>query len=86
MRSRAEEVNRTEPSLEYTQVASAGHRFGTPLDLQLAEDSLVVPLHGFQGQDQPISDFLIGESDGNELEHFALSPAQRLDERLKGCG
>ena len=43
-----------------------------------------MPLDGIQSQEKSLTDLVVGESLGNELQHFELSLAQRLDQRLGG--
>jgi len=68
--------------LQQTQFAGTGHRFGAPLDVQLAKDFLIVSLHGVQGEDQPLAHLLIGEALRHELEDFQLAWAEWLEQGL----
>ena len=53
-----------------TQLAGAGDRFSTPLNLQLAEDAAVMPFDGIQGEKEPLTNLTIREPLGNQLENF----------------
>ena len=52
--------------LQQAQLSGPGHSFGASLDLQLAEDSLVVSFNGNQCDEEPLADFTIRKSIGYE--------------------
>ena len=53
--------------LQQAQLPGAGDSLGAPLNLQLVEDSAVMPLDGIQGEEKPLSDLVVRESLGNQL-------------------
>ena len=65
--------------LQQAQLAGAPYGFRTILCLQFAKDAQVVSFDRAQGQDKPLADFVIGESLGDQAQHFQLAFAQRLD-------
>lgn len=56
--------------LEQAQLASAGHCFGAPLDLQLVEYHAIVPLDRAQSQEQALADLVIREPVGDQSQYF----------------
>ena len=70
--------------LQKSQLAGAGNRFGSPLDLQLVKDDAGVSLDRAQSEEEPFADFSIRKSLSNESQHIQLALAQRLDERASG--
>ena len=67
------------------QLAGAPDGFSTILHPQFVKDAQVVSFDRTQGQDKPLADFVIGESLGDQAQHFQLAFAQRLD-HAHGCG
>ena len=45
--------------LKQTELASTCDGFGAPLDLEFRKDAQIVPLHGTQGEKQPLANLLI---------------------------
>jgi hypothetical protein len=72
--------------LQQTQLAGTCHRFGAPLDLELAKDFLIVSFHRLQGEDKPLAHLLIREALRDEMEDFQLALAKWLDEGLGRWG
>ena len=68
--------------LQQTEFTRTGNRFGTPLDLQLAKDFLIVSFHRVQGEDKPLAHLLIGEALRHEVEDFQLAWAEWLKQGL----
>jgi len=56
--------------LRQTQLAGARDSFGAPLDLEFAEDLPIVSFHRVQGEEEPLSNFVIRESLTYEAEDF----------------
>ncbi len=56
--------------LRKTELPGACHSFGAPLDLEFAEDLPIVSFHRVQGEEEPLSNFVVRESFINEAEHF----------------
>ena len=56
--------------LHESQLAGTCDRFGAPLNLELAKDFLIVPLHGVQGEEQSFANLTIRESLANEMKDF----------------
>src|SRR5688572_27689260 len=77
---RARSVN--EPNswagLEQTELAGTGDRLGPAVDLELAEDDPIVSFDGTQGDEEPITDLMIGPPLRDQLQDFQLSSGQRL--------
>jgi len=59
--------------LREAQLSGPDYRLGPPLDLELPENALIVPLDGAQGDEKPVRDLLIRESFGDEPEDFHLA-------------
>src|SRR3990172_7494814 len=55
--------------LQQTQLAGAGDRFGSPLDLQLVKDDPGMSFDCAEGEEKPLADLTIRESLGNEAQH-----------------
>ena len=68
--------------LQQTQLTGSGYSFGAPLNLQFVINSAVVPFDRVQGEEKPLANLTIRESQGNELQHFELALAQQLDKGL----
>jgi len=62
-------VGRT-TQLRKTELLGACHSFGAPLDLEFAEDLPIVSFHRVQGEEEPLSNFVIPESLTYEAEDF----------------
>ena len=60
----------TDVMLQQTQLAGTCYSFGAPLDLQFAEDFLIVPFNRDQGEEKSLANLTIRESLGNELQYF----------------
>src|SRR3977135_2818198 len=71
--------------LRKTELPGACHSFGAPLDLEFAEDLPIVSFHRVQGEEEPLTNFVVGKSLTDEAENFQLALAQWLDQRL-GAG
>lgn len=56
--------------LQQTQLAGTCDRFGAPLNLELAKDFPIVPFHRVQGEEKPLTHFLIRESLSHEAENL----------------
>src|SRR3990172_12534519 len=58
----------------------------TALGAQLAQDGVDVELHGMLADAQPLSDGLIGQALGQELEHLHLARGQLLGQWHRASG
>jgi hypothetical protein len=56
--------------LNQAQLAGACDRFGAPLDLEFAENLAIVSFDRVQGEEEPLSDFMIRESVSNKAKDF----------------
>lgn len=65
---------------EESQISSLGSRLGPAVDPQFAVDIAGVDFDRVQRQEKPGTDFLIGQSLGDELEHFKFPFTQWLDQ------
>ena len=67
--------------LDQAELTGAGDGLGPPLDLQFLEDPAVMALDRIQSQEQPCTDFPIGESLGDQAQDFQLPRAEWVDQR-----
>ena len=56
--------------LQQTQLAGTSDCFGAILDLQFVENDPIVPFDRIHGEEEPVADFLIRETLGDEPQHF----------------
>ena len=56
--------------LGQAELARACDRLSTPLDLEFAEDLAIVSFDRVQGEEQPLSDFMIREPFSNKAKDF----------------
>jgi hypothetical protein len=69
--------------LREAQLAGPDYRLGPPLDLELPENALLVPLDGAQGDEKPVRDLLIRESFGDEPGRRRTSSMRKSGRSLK---
>ena len=65
--------------LEQTQLAGADDGFGAVLDLQFVENPQVMSLDRAERQIQPLADFCVGKSLGDEAQDFEFAVGERFD-------
>lgn len=65
-------------ALNQGQLTRSIDRFNAPLDAEFAKDVIGMGLDGTQRDDQPLGNFLIGETRGHKLEQFKLTGRERF--------
>ena len=59
--------------LHQAQLTGTRDRFGTPLDLELGKDFLIVPLYRVQGEEESPADLAIREALSDQTQDFYLA-------------
>ena len=57
-------------TLRQAELTGARNSFGAPLDLEFAKDPPIVAFDRVQGEEQPLSDFMIREPFSNKAKDF----------------
>ena len=70
-------------ALEQAQFTRSYDRLRAILDAQFAEDVAGVPLDGVDGNDQHLSNTLVGSAGRHQLEHFEFPVTQGFDQGLR---
>ncbi len=65
-------------------MSSLEHCLDPAMNVQLAIEIGSVPLKRVGGDEEAVSDFAIGETRGQKLQHFQLASSQRLNHARTG--